>query len=269
MYSQFLNRPVFGHNDIIIWSFDEPWSLCPVVASLRFTGNCVILHDHLISNAERWYDHTLTLTVLVFGLSFNLLVELIAERCLEVLCICFSRSADLEFLIHLWVYVQAFLVPSQISSWLLFWQRIHILFIWHLLCILFRPFYYNTFCICGLGHYLSASWIQGDTIRHFLWVWHPLETRCRSCKSCELRCTGIDQGRHAYDHISHCHLHMRLKFSVWWRCLLSSSSYLCSECLPQSLWCVLVAFLVCQMVDMCLQHEYWSLVSEYYHSPWL
>jgi len=43
-YSQFLKRPPFGHEVTMITSFDIPCNLWPVVASLQFTGNCLILH---------------------------------------------------------------------------------------------------------------------------------------------------------------------------------------------------------------------------------
>ena len=44
VYSQFLNNPPFGQDEIIMTSFDDPCNLCPVVALLVLTGNWVIRH---------------------------------------------------------------------------------------------------------------------------------------------------------------------------------------------------------------------------------
>ena len=51
-YSQFLNiaaKVLVGHDNTMIASFDIPYNLCPVVASLLLAGICFILHWKVLS----------------------------------------------------------------------------------------------------------------------------------------------------------------------------------------------------------------------------
>ena len=50
-YSQFLNSPPVGQDEIITTSLLIPCNLCPVVASFEFIGSCVILHLNSCSTA--------------------------------------------------------------------------------------------------------------------------------------------------------------------------------------------------------------------------
>ena len=69
-YSQFLKNPP-GHDVIMTMSLDIPCSLCPVVASLQFTGNCVILHVISVGVVARGCASTDTFVVSVLGVSWN------------------------------------------------------------------------------------------------------------------------------------------------------------------------------------------------------
>ncbi len=56
-YSHFLNiaaKPPVGHDDTIIASFDIPYNLWPVVASLLFAGICFILHRKITFFEDAW-----------------------------------------------------------------------------------------------------------------------------------------------------------------------------------------------------------------------
>ena len=56
-YSHFLNiaaKPPVGHDDTIIASFDIPYNLWPVVASLLFAGICFISHWKVTFFEDAW-----------------------------------------------------------------------------------------------------------------------------------------------------------------------------------------------------------------------
>ena len=52
-YSQFLNSPPVGQDEIITTSLLIPCNLCPVVASLEFIGSYCILHLNSCSTARQ------------------------------------------------------------------------------------------------------------------------------------------------------------------------------------------------------------------------
>ena len=62
VYYQVLNSPTFGHDVIMMASLDMPWSLWPVVASLRLTGNWVIWQQNCIFVYACWWGFTSTAT---------------------------------------------------------------------------------------------------------------------------------------------------------------------------------------------------------------
>ncbi len=74
-YSQFLNiatKPLVGHDDTIIASFDIPCNLWLVVASLLFAGICFILHQMVTFFEDAWWCLTDTSRENCSGSSLNL-----------------------------------------------------------------------------------------------------------------------------------------------------------------------------------------------------
>ncbi len=83
-YSQFLNivaSPPVGNDDTTITSFDTPCNLCPVVASLIFSGICIILQQNstfLMKYYSVWWKFWVSIVPVqdwISGFSFCLIID--------------------------------------------------------------------------------------------------------------------------------------------------------------------------------------------------
>ena len=71
--TQFLKRLNLGYDVTMRTSFVVPCNLCPVLASLRFTGSCVVQQIKLIIVSAIWWVFTLTFGEFVSGFIVNTL----------------------------------------------------------------------------------------------------------------------------------------------------------------------------------------------------